>query len=587
MAEQHPRLKRLNASLETLRSNVKRFRRFRSWCMNSLFSLTVLCCIIDGFPQEQRSQNERFALAIPSISFAVSCMTSIAHYWKPLNTYLVGTLIELGCAITLLMLWIAVSIVILSPKNSIASYVNEIGVETIQYANLYFLTWWTLFTNAYLVWSFFHDITLMNMKLIGWMILFFACAILFGITYELKDGICDVDYGMICVRTKYGMFIGLSVGLLALIGLAQTYISEMTPKLGLLLSFPSAGFYNVGVILLTSISGPARFLGTIYFTTWSGAAISSLFFVNYFEETFLSHNNDDEDENDNIVVVYDDDDIDKKKNYSSDIDVIQNDKDDVNFFTQIKQSMGQYWQKYTSIKKEENDDSKKEKDKNNTNGGESHETSTFMHKNSTSVHKDDNSYDNIVVVEDEEEDDFVMPTVIDVSSSDLVEVELGSEDNKINTQASIENSSNSISHKVVGIELGSANNQMNTQGSMQKSSSSISKQTVGIELKSADDQINAKGSILGTEDTQINDQGSIQKNSGSISEQVRSKDNKTYTQGSIQKTSSSISKQGVEIELGSEDNKIYTQESIQKSSSEAVGTSKKKPTFSLKRRTWN
>jgi len=122
---------------------------------------------------------------------------------------------------------------------------------------------------------------------LGWVFLYLVSIILLGMSSFLKSGICSIDHEMRCRRTNYAVAIGVLVGFLSTAALALFYYSKMTPNISLFLSSVSAVLYGFGVVMLTSVSGPARNLGTIYFTTWIGAVLSFLLLIDSLKEMFV------------------------------------------------------------------------------------------------------------------------------------------------------------------------------------------------------------------------------------------------------------------------------------------------------------
>jgi len=263
------------------------YHRFSSWFVQFLLSLTVLCACIDNIPPSQRGPKEKFTLATASISLALSFIITIAHLIGKWRYYLVGTLLELFAAVIPLCLWVVGTVFIQNPKNDFASEILlETGKEEIKYANLFFFSWILLYHSTHLVARIFNDYTTYDPQLSGWLILCTASLTLLGMSVTLKPSICEADAGRICNRTKFGIAIGVISSVLTFIAALLVASSRMGAVAYLFISFTTSAFHIFGVVILTSASGPATDLGTMYFSSWVGAIVSSLLFIGGINELF-------------------------------------------------------------------------------------------------------------------------------------------------------------------------------------------------------------------------------------------------------------------------------------------------------------
>lgn len=261
--------------------------RFGSWFTHMLLSLTVLCSVLDNVPTEQRMEKEKYAIATASVSLILSFIVVIGHMLTSLRYYLVGTVLELFCAIIPLSLWIVGTVFIQNPYNSFASNVDEdLGNEEIEFANLFFFSWIVLFSNTYLVGSIFRDYGSYDPQISGWLILFMSSIVLMGMGATLRTDLCDKNDVILCRRNDFGIAIGSIVGVLSFIAILLVACSKMGAVSYLLISFISSILFIAGVVFLTAADGPAVSLGTMYFSTWAGAAVSSLLFVGGIQELF-------------------------------------------------------------------------------------------------------------------------------------------------------------------------------------------------------------------------------------------------------------------------------------------------------------
>jgi len=252
-----------------------------------LLSLTVLCSVLDNVPTEQRMEKEKYAIATASVSLILSFIVVVGHMLTSLRYYLVGTVLELFCAIIPLSLWIVGTVFIQNPYNSFASNVDEdLGNEEIEFANLFFFSWIVLFSNTYLVGSIFRDYGSYDPQISGWLILFMSSIVLMGMGATLRTDLCDKNDVILCRRNDFGIAIGSIVGILSFIAILLVACSKMGAVSYLFISFISSVLFIAGVVFLTAADGPAVSLGTMYFSTWAGAAVSSLLFVGGIQELF-------------------------------------------------------------------------------------------------------------------------------------------------------------------------------------------------------------------------------------------------------------------------------------------------------------
>merc|ERR1719471_474449 len=102
----------------------------------------------------------------------------------------------------------------------------------------------------------------------------------------LKDSICQTDAGKICHRTRFAIAIGAICSILSFVAVVLVCWSIMGAVSYLLISFVCSGLYIFGVVILTSASGPATDLGTMYLSSWVGVIVSSLLFIGGVQELF-------------------------------------------------------------------------------------------------------------------------------------------------------------------------------------------------------------------------------------------------------------------------------------------------------------
>lgn len=261
--------------------------RFQAWFVHMLLSLTVLCATLDYIPSAERGEKEKYTIITSAVSLGLSFLAVFGHLIVPIRKLLVGTLVEMVMAIIPLSLWIVGTIMIQNPESWFASRVEEeTGFEEIVYANLFFFSWAVLFSNIYLVSAIFVNSSLYNPDLIIWVLLFSVSAALTGISSTLKSYICEMDDVKTCRRTNFGLAIGSIVTALAATAVVLTGTDKMLATVHLTIGFLSLVLYILGVVFLTSASGPAVTMSSMYFATWGGAWFSTYAFARGLAEMF-------------------------------------------------------------------------------------------------------------------------------------------------------------------------------------------------------------------------------------------------------------------------------------------------------------
>jgi len=260
--------------------SIRKVQRFRSWSVLMCLSLALFLAIMDAFSSSERGRNVIMTISLSGISFGISFIIASMHYLK-CTRRLTGNLFEFFWSLALLSLWIAGAFFILNPNNNIATSINEMGVESIRYSNIYGLTWLAIFSCLYLVLSFYCDVYTMNPKVVSWIFVFSASITLVLMSSHLKGSICALDIdGPRCDRTKYSMLIGAILLAVSVIALLLFVRSEITPRKSLVLESVTAVLYGHGVVMITSVNGPASNFSTMYFAAWCGALVSCLNIIN-------------------------------------------------------------------------------------------------------------------------------------------------------------------------------------------------------------------------------------------------------------------------------------------------------------------
>lgn len=263
--------------------------RLNTWIVHASLALVMVVSMADYTTPRKREDDDKFVLAVSCISLIFGVIYIVAHFVTKMRATILGGLIEVVASFIILILWFVAVIILQNPKNEKATLISEeVGIEVIEYANLYFFGWIIFFNAVYLLASVFRDARSFDPKILTWSLLLFASIVLLGTSVNLKDEICDANPGKMCDRTNFAIAIGAIVMCLTFVGIFLLIcMGGVKPMIDLVLSGISAVLYFFGVCILTSASGPARTLGTLYFAIWAGAGFSYMLLIQAFREVFF------------------------------------------------------------------------------------------------------------------------------------------------------------------------------------------------------------------------------------------------------------------------------------------------------------
>jgi len=262
---------------QSMRRNFESGSRFKVWAMLTLLSMIVIITICDDIPRDVFEWEERWALAVAGINMSLGFIMALFSFFKWCDGVINNGFPEFCAALICCALWVAGTGTIMRPESGIATNYTTDGTEIITNPNIYFATWFALIASVYLTTFFFVDIKSQDRTVVSWMFMFTISAIIIGVSSNLLDRICNVvDDNTRCNRTYYTIAFSVASFIVSTVALFLYAFWKLTPCLELCFSLPIACFYIVGVILVTSASGPGASLGSLYFFTWAGAAFSCL-----------------------------------------------------------------------------------------------------------------------------------------------------------------------------------------------------------------------------------------------------------------------------------------------------------------------
>lgn len=267
--------------------------RLNSWITHTTLATICLISISDARKPSDRDPKDMVVLFTSLASVLLGSAMVTANCVERLNRLLIGNICELLTSLLLVVLWLMSVVFLHNPNNEMATIVSMGGLELITYANLYFSGWFSFFSAVFLISSIYRDKEAHDPKLRNWFLLFSTSMILMGTSSYLHDDICNDRPGVMCNRTNFAIAIGAIAGFTAAAAiLCLTCMKQVNPLIDLVLSGVCAVFYFFGVTILTSASGPARSIGTMYFAVWGGAGLSWALFVTTFKQLFLIEESD-------------------------------------------------------------------------------------------------------------------------------------------------------------------------------------------------------------------------------------------------------------------------------------------------------
>jgi hypothetical protein len=105
-------------------------------------------------------------------------------------------------------------------------------------------------------------------------LLFTASIVLLATSISIRGDICASDDGSTCDRTKYAVAVGAIGLVISMIAVIASAFDKMGRMLEIGTTSLATILYFLGVVFLTSASGPASNMGNMYFSVWGGCFVS-------------------------------------------------------------------------------------------------------------------------------------------------------------------------------------------------------------------------------------------------------------------------------------------------------------------------
>jgi len=273
--------------------------RFTQWLSFLVFSTITMVSSV----QEMRNTSEvkaaqKYAVFCASITFAISVLVVLMHFFSLSALIVVGTPIEGLICVILVTLWCFVVGVVNDARNDLA--VDEDGNVT--NGNLYYFSWAGFLCSVMLLVSYLRsafdvdvagEIRTRSARLNYWSAVLASSLVVMGSTTNLFISKCieqseDDSY---CRRCKFGISLGSIGTILSLYSVASKIISTRAPFLcEAVLAILMFILYTFGVVFLTEADSPGSNIGNLYYFTWASFLASFALMANCYEDYQIAKN---------------------------------------------------------------------------------------------------------------------------------------------------------------------------------------------------------------------------------------------------------------------------------------------------------
>ena len=212
-----------------------------------------------------RGQKENYIIAC--------CVIAIFLGFVAMNMYMffethIGTIKESSFAVIAFALWCAAIAIIQNPKNSLAVFEDDFTKQVvIRNTNLYFFSWASFITSAYVLSSISQDHDVVNvrnvpLKLTRWYLLMVCSVVVLGISSRLKSLTCSGSSTGLgfdenfdenrCRRTDYAISFGVVTTVLTFVPIILSHCGWLKSFIEVPVAVVILAFYCVGVGKLKS-----------------------------------------------------------------------------------------------------------------------------------------------------------------------------------------------------------------------------------------------------------------------------------------------------------------------------------------------
>lgn len=176
---------------------------------------------------------------------------------------LVSGPIEVVNALVVFALWCAGIAIIQNPSNSLAiESFESLKVTRIVNPNLYFFSWATFLSSAFVLFTIGQEHEVVNVqaipsKLMKWNLLFITCLVLLSVGSKHKDiacsSLCFNSFSFtcpddeLCRKTNYTVALGVLAGVMSLIPITMTHFDFMIPMVESVIALVILVLFSVAV----------------------------------------------------------------------------------------------------------------------------------------------------------------------------------------------------------------------------------------------------------------------------------------------------------------------------------------------------
>lgn len=269
--------------------------RFVQWLAFLVFAVITLGSVVEVVKDSDienggRTSGGNWSIACAAITFTITVVVNLMHLNSITSILIVGTKIEGGLCVLLLIFWVALVAVVTDSRQGLA--VDNVGA--VDNGNLYYFSWAGFVCSILLLTSYLQDAFGINVagelrnrspRLSLWSAHLATAIVVMGSSANFYDSSCGLGNNEKCGRAVYGIVYGAmaTLGSVAIVGLKIA--TSKAPFLAeTLVSFVLVVLCAFGVAFITSQRGPGAELGNLYYFTWASFLTSFMLLASCIED---------------------------------------------------------------------------------------------------------------------------------------------------------------------------------------------------------------------------------------------------------------------------------------------------------------
>lgn len=302
----------MSAATNEFENSGHRSPRFTKWFSSLIFSsITLGSAVAAANYTEENSKTssiyQNWTVACASLSFATTLISVFMHICSLTSVYIVGTKLEGFLSTIIVGFWAAT--VSIATDSNFGLAVDTTGA--VSNGNLYYFSWLGLITSiwvfaSYLQSAFYIDLPRemrsRGARIQSWSILLATGIVVCFSSLSVYNKSCPDNDETFCDRTKFGIGLGGTIGLVALYVLSIKLITRKNYLIAeSFFSVCLLATTAVGVSLLTGELGPGAALGNLYYFSWASFGVSFILSASCYEDYqnfkagLYTRDNDDDD----------------------------------------------------------------------------------------------------------------------------------------------------------------------------------------------------------------------------------------------------------------------------------------------------